>query len=395
MGDMRNWAGNLSYSAQRIHRPRTIDEVREVVASATKVRALGTRHSFNDIADTDGDLVSTENLSDVLELDADKRTAKVGAGITYGQLCRRLGREGLAIHNLASLPHISVAGACATATHGSGDRNGNLSTAVEALDLVKADGSLVELRRGRDQEFPGSVVSLGALGVVTALTLTVVPKFEVSQELFENLPLEALRDDFDAVTSSAYSVSLFTDWRRSGFNQVWLKHRGAATGQPTFYGATAARGPLHPISTMSPENCTQQMGIPGPFDERLPHFRLEFTPSAGDELQTEYLVPRRHAFAALSEVDRMRDRIAPLLQISEIRTMAADELWMSPSYGEDCVGIHFTWQPDWNKVREVLPEIEDRFAPFEARPHWGKLFAMKADRLAPLYSRRRDFLELA
>jgi len=392
---LTNWAGNHAYAAQRIHRPDTIEAVREIVSGAHKVKALGTRHAFNSIADSDGDLVWLDRLNRVVSIDRERMTVTVEAGATYGHLCATLRHEGFAVHNLASLPHISVAGACATATHGSGDRNGNLSTAVAAIELIRADGQVVTLVRGRDEEFEGAVVGLGALGIVTRLTLDVVPTFQVRQRVYERLPLAGLEANFDAVTSLAYSVSLFTHWAEDVIDQVWVKSLASdADLPPTLFGATAAPDHRHPIAHMSPVNCTAQMDEAGAWDERLPHFRMEFTPSSGDELQSEFFVPREHAVAALRTVRSMRDQISPLLHISEIRTIAADNLWLSPSYQRDAVGIHFTWKAMGPEVRALLPEIEAALAPYQARPHWAKLFTMSGERLQSLYPRMPDFQRL-
>ena len=397
-----NWAGNYEYRAARLHRPRTVDELREVVHRAARVKVLGTRHAFNDIADTDGDHVSMEHFDRVLAIEPTPEGARVTVegGVTYGRLCRRLRKAGCALGNLASLPHISVAGACATATHGSGIDNGNLATAVRAMQIVTADAEIIDYSREADgNRFNGVVVSLGALGVVTRLTLDAVPAYDVRQEVFENYPLEEVTADFDGVMSAAYSVSLFTDWRQPRFNQVWLKHRaGDARGTSrdmTSRGATPATRNLHPISTMPAENCTPQMNLPGPSDERLPHFRMEFTPSAGEELQSEYFVPRHHAADALRAIEALRAQIAPLLQICEVRTIAADELWMSPCYRQPCAAIHFTWKKDWPGVRALLPAIERALAAFEPRPHWGKLFALAPAEMARRYPRLVEFRELA
>jgi xylitol oxidase len=391
-----NWAGNYFYRAAQIHQPERVEQVQELVARSLRIRALGTRHSFNDIADSPGDLISLERFDKVVELDRERLTVTVEAGIRYGQLARWLHGEGYALHNLASLPHISVAGACATATHGSGDRHGNLATAVSAMEVVTGGGEVTIFSRDRDREqLEGAVVGLGGLGVITKLSLDISPTFEMRQDVYENLPLAELEAHFDELTSSGYSVSLFTDWQGPRFNQVWLK-RPAQEGapfdaEPQLFGAMLAKANLHPIADLSAENCTEQMGVLGPWFERLPHFRMDFTPSSGEELQTEYLVPRQHAFAALSVIDRLRDQIAPLLQISEVRTIAADNLWMSPCYRQDCVGIHFTWKKDWEGVRSLLPTIEQELDPFDARPHWAKLFTISHERLAALYPKLPDF----
>lgn len=394
-----NWAGNYFYRAAQIHLPDTVEQVQELVARSSRIRALGTRHSFNDIADSPGDLISMEHFDKIVALDRERLTVTVEAGIRYGQLARWLHGEGYALHNLASLPHISVAGACATATHGSGDRHGNLATAVTAMEFVDGNGERVVLSKEQNRdELEGAVVGLGGTGIITSLTLDISPTFEMWQDVYENMPLGELENHFDELTSSGYSVSLFTDWQESRFNQVWLK-RSAKEGaplvvEPQLFGATLAKSNLHPIAGLSAENCTEQMGVHGPWLERLPHFRMDFTPSSGEELQTEYLIPRQSAFEALQIIDRLRDRIAPLLQISEVRTIAADNLWMSPCYKQDCIAIHFTWKKDWKGVRSLLPAIEQELKPFDARPHWAKLFLMSHERLAGLFKRLPDFQHL-
>lgn len=392
----RNWAGNYTYAAARIHRPESVEQIREIVAGATRVRALGTRHSFNSIADTPEDLISLEKLNRVIGLDVGGRTVTVEGGIRYGEVGRYLHQHGFALRNMASLPHISVAGACATATHGSGDGNGNLATAVNALEIVTAEGDLLAVSRAsHGEEFNGMVVSLGGLGIVTKVTLDIVPAFSIRQDVYENLPMSQLEKNYEAIAASAYSVSFFTDWREDRINQVWLKSQESGDAvPPTFFGATLAPAKLHPIREVSPVNTTVQMGNPGPAFERLPHFRMEYTPSSGQELQSEYFIPRRHAVAAILAVAELREKVSPLLMISELRTIAADELWMSPCYRQACAAIHFTWKPDWPGVQSVLPIIEERLAPFEARPHWGKVFRMSPARLRSLYQKLPDFQDL-
>jgi xylitol oxidase len=392
----RNWAGNYTYTAARIHRPETVEQIQEIVGGAARVRALGTRHSFNSIADTPDDLISTEKLNRVVSLDPARRTITVEGGIRYGQVGQYLHEHGWALPNMASLPHISVAGACATATHGSGNANGNLATAVNGLEIVTAGGELLSFSRdSHGEEFNGMVVSLGGLGIVTKVTLDIVPTFLICQNVYENLPMSQLEKNYDAIAGSAYSVSFFTDWREDRVNQVWLKSLASDDPKgPQFFGATLAPVKLHPIREVSAINTTPQLGNPGPAYERLPHFRMEYTPSSGQELQSEYFIPRRHAVVAILAIAESREKVSPLLMISELRTIAADELWMSPCYRQACAAIHFTWKPDWPGVRSVLPIIEERLAPFEARPHWGKLFTMSPARLRALYPKLPAFKEL-
>jgi xylitol oxidase len=392
---MKNWAGNYQYSTANVFHPKRVGEIQDLVARLPKVRVLGTRHSFNSIADSTDNLIALDGLEPAVTIDPDRRQATIAANIRYGELAVILHREGFALHNLASLPHISVAGACATATHGSGVRNRNLAGIVCGMEIVTANGDLVSLSRERDGvHFNGAVVHLGALGVVVSLTLDLMPTFEMTQEVYEFLPLAEIESHFDAILSSAYSVSLFTDWTGDTINQVWMKHRvddSTSAGQPEFYGAKPAARHMHPIAEVSAENCTYQLGIRGAWHERLPHFRIDATPSAGAELQSEFFVARQDAVAALKAVGTLRGEISPHLLISEVRTIAADDLWMSPAYHQDTVGIHFTWKPDWLSVQKVLPKIEAQLAPFNARPHWGKLFTMPPARLQSLYAKLPDF----
>ncbi|MGA4980798.1 FAD-binding protein [Streptomyces cellulosae] len=390
-----NWAGNITYAAKELHRPHTADALRALVADASRVRVLGSGHSFNDIADAgeDGVLLSLAALPPVIEVDAQARTVRVGGGVRYAELAREVHRHGLALANMASLPHISVAGSVATGTHGSGVGNGPLASSVRAVELVTADGSTLALERG-DERFGGAVTALGALGVVTALTLDLEPAYEVEQRVFTELPLDVLdADSFEAVMSAAYSVSLFTDWREPGFRQVWVKHR-ADRPRADFPWAAPATEKMHPVPGMPGVNCTEQFGSPGPWHERLPHFRAEFTPSSGAELQSEYLLPRGAAVDALHALDGIRDTVAPVLQTCEVRTVAADEQWMSPSYGRDTVALHFTWIEDTRTVLPVVRRLEEALAPFSPRPHWGKVFTTPPAELQARYPRLHDFRAL-
>ena len=308
---MQNWAGNLEYGTDRLYSADTLEQVRSYVRRQSKLKVLGTRHCFNNIADSTDDFLSLKSMDEVVALDSTARTVTVNAGITYGQLSPYLDGKGFALHNLASLPHISVAGACSTATHGSGEKNGNLATAVSALEIVTAAGEVVKLSRKDGETFRGAVVGLGALGVITKVTLDIQPTYMMRQYVYENMPLFAVKDHFDAIESSAYNVSLFTDWQNQRISEVWIKSREekgqAFDPTPEFFGAKQATRNLHPIAELSAENCTEQMGVPGPWYERLPHFRMGFTPSAGKELQSEYFVPRQHAVEAILAIERLRD----------------------------------------------------------------------------------------
>jgi xylitol oxidase len=389
-----NWAGNHTYRAGRLHRPATREQVQEIVASAPRVRVVGSRHSFTDVGDS-AELLTLDGLAPDVVVDHDARTVAFTAGLRYGALAESLAPEGVALGNMASLPHISVAGAVATATHGSGDANGNLATAVAALEMVTSSGGVVRAARG-DPDFEGLVVSLGALGAVTRITLDVEPAYRVRQRVFEGLGWDALFEHFDEITSSGYSVSVFTRWLETT-DQVWVKSRVTEAPEQVrsdLFGAVPATVDRHPILGVDPINCSAQLGVPGPWSERLPHFRSGFTPSTGDEIQSEYFVPRWHAVAATQALRAVADTMRPVLQVCEIRTTAADELWLSPQYGQDTVEFHFTWWPAQEAVERALVDVEAALMPFAARPHWGKLFLADAGAIAALYERLPDFARL-
>ncbi|MFR0356318.1 D-arabinono-1,4-lactone oxidase [Streptomyces sediminimaris] len=391
-----NWAGNITYAAKEVQRPHSLDALRALVARSTAVRVLGSGHSFNKIAEPgpEGVLLSIAGLPPVLDVDTAARTVRVSGGVRYAELARAVHAHGLALPNMASLPHISVAGSVATGTHGSGVANGSLASAVREVELVVADASTLRIGRG-DERFDGAVTSLGALGVVTALTLDLEPAYEVEQHLHTGLPLDGLDSGtFGTIMASAYSVSLFTDWRAPGFRQVWRKRR---TDQPLpdFPWAPPATEKLHPVPGMPAVNCTEQFGRPGPWHERLPHFRAEFVPSSGAELQSEYLLPTSHGLDALHALDAVRATLAPVLQTCEVRTVAADRQWLSPAYGRDTVALHFTWVEDTEAVLPVVRRLEEALDPFGARPHWGKVFTLPAPAVRGLYPRLADFRALA
>ena len=388
---MQNWSGNYTFTARTREAAGTTEDLRALLRADGRAKAVGTRHCFNDIADTEGFQLDMGRMNRVVSLDPAGGTVTVEGGVRYGELGVWLHERGYALGNLASLPHISVAGGCATGTHGSGIHNPSLPASVRSMKILTASGRLVEFSADRDrEEMLGATIHLGGLGVVVSLTLSIIPAYSVAQTVYEDLPFAVLEKHFEEVMGAGYSVSLFTDWRNRTFSEVWVK-RTDQEPTPDFFGARAATHDLHPIKGLGAEHCTPQMGIPGPWHERLPHFRLGFTPSSGKELQTEYFVPREDAYAALCALEPLSGAIAPLLQISEIRCIAADECWMSPCYRRDSAAIHFTWAPDEVEVRRLLPEIERRLRIFGARPHWGKIFTMEP---AGLYPRLQDFREL-
>jgi xylitol oxidase len=395
---LKNWAGNLEYSTGNVHYPKTVEEVQQVVKKCDKLTVLGSRHSFNKIADSTQNQLSTEHLNKVVMLDKASNTVTVESGMKYGELAPYLHENGYALPNLASLPHISIAGACATATHGSGVKNGNLSTAVSAIEFVNASGDVVTLSKNKDgEQFYGAVVALGALGVLTKLTLDLQPTFNMKQVVYRNLPMSELKNNFDDIQSRGYSVSLFTDWKNKNINEVWIKSRvedNITAADLELYGARLATENLHPIEGESAENVTEQMGIAAPWFERMPHFKMGFKPSAGKELQSEYFVPVEQAYDAMMAIEKLSEKIQPHIFISEIRTINADNFWMSPCYKKTCVAIHTTWKQEVDAVMNLLPLLEEQLAPFDARPHWAKLFTISPRVIQSRYKKLNDFKQL-
>ncbi|MES2518601.1 MAG: FAD-binding protein [Bacteroidota bacterium] len=392
-----NWAGNLTYSTDNLFTPKTVEELQETIKKCKKVRGLGTKHCFNKIADSTENQISTAEFNKLISIDKEKKTVTVGAGIKYGEFCKQLDESGFALHNLASLPHISVAGACATSTHGSGIKNGSLATAVSGIEFVNGKGEVINLTKEKDgAEFLGAVVNLGALGIATKITLDVQPTFKMKQVVYQNLAMSELEKNFEAIMSAGYSVSLFTDWTKKNVSEVWIKSKSDDMKEiaPEFFGAKLATKNLHPIEALDAINCTEQMGVEGPWYERMPHFRMGFTPSSGKELQSEFFIPFENAYEGFMAIEKLNEKVSPHLMITEVRAIAADDLLMSPFYKKTCVAFHFTWKQEIEEVTAVLPFIEEALAPFKARPHWGKVFTMKPSVLQERIEKLADFKAL-
>lgn len=389
-----NWAEHVAFGAQSVHFPRSAAEVQDLVGKSAKLRVVGARHSFNDIADTTGGLISLRDLPRRIEIDAAARTVTVDGGITYAELCPVLDAAGWALFNLPSVPDFTVIGAVSTATHGSGNANRNLAASVAALEIVTGTGEIVRCKRG-DADFDGAVISVGALGVVTALTLDLVPRFDIAQSVYHRLPFEAVAAEFEAVMGSAYSVSLFTHWNGDFVDQAWLKAKAGQAMPAQFFGGTPAPGESSPVWGKDPAGTTGQRGAAGTWYDRLPHARIGAIPALGYEYQSEYFVARKDAVAAMRALKAVEAQLHPVLVVSEIRTIAGDDFWISTNNGADSVGFHFSFERDWPNVRNALVVIERALAPFGPRPHWGKLFVMEAAKVTGLYPRLGDFRALA
>jgi xylitol oxidase len=387
-----NWSGTVNFRDSEFASPSSIAEIQSLVASSAKIRARGSAHCFNDIADTSAIAISLEKLSNEIGIDKEKRTVRVPAGMKYGELAVALHERGWAIHNMASLPHISVAGAVATATHGSGVGNGNLATAVKSLEVVLPDGSVKRISEG-ETNFEGYVVGLGLTGVVVNLDLAIEPTFNISQTVYRGMSRESYISNLDEIMSLAYSVSYFTTWAAAGGGEVWAKFKAGTNAPSELFEAYPATSNRHPLPGLNPEPCTEQMAVSGPWHLRLPHFKMEFTPSAGDEIQSEFFVARKDAPAALAALESIAPQINEILWVSEIRAIAADELWMSPHYQRDSIGIHFTWKKV-DAVYEMVKVVEATLAPFGYRPHLGKVFSATPEYMKSVMPRFGDFKAL-
>ncbi|MEM7113949.1 MAG: FAD-binding protein [Chloroflexota bacterium] len=394
----QNWATNIQFQAQHFMMPETIEQLQETVRAAAKVKVVGAGHSFNDIADTTGTLVSLNGLEKFIEIDREQQTAVFHAGMTYIDIAPLIDKAGFALPNLSSTPHVTVIGACMTATHGSGDGNKILSDQVSALEIVNAEGELIQLSRAtHGEKFNGMVVSLGGLGVVTKVTLDLVPSYQMQHEFYRQLPLANMVAHFDKIMGSAYSISLGTRWQNEIVDLALIRRRlvdaQAIAAAPTFYGGMLIGDELfanYPIERIT----FQQSGVAGAWYERLPFFNICSTLSGENERQSEYFVRREQAVEALTAVSTLSDQMAPFLKITEIRTIAADDHWLSPAYKQDCVGIHFSWIAAPEAISNFLPVLEKALAPYQPRPHWGKMFTMPPAEVQACYEKTADFKAL-
>lgn len=386
-----NWAGTYHFAAREVIGARTVDDVRRAVAAGGRVRAIGTRHSFTDLADTSGTLISLAGIAPDPVLDESAWTVTVGAGTSYGVLAAWLQERGWALGNLASLPHVSIAGATATGTHGSGTGNQVLSAAIAGLEYVDARGESRYVGRA-DPGLAGLAVGLGAFGIITRVTLDVEPSYLVRQDMYGGLSWDRALADLDGIMSAAYSVSLFTTWLGDSVQLAWVKRRLDAVPGPAdpvpgdFYGARLATGPVRLAD--APADSLTPVGVPGPWSQHLPDFRADSEPGTGNEIQTEYLVPLDQGAAALAAVRSLGRRMSRVLLVSQIRAVAADHLWLSGAQGHAALAIRFSWRRDIKRIIALLPTLQEALEPFGARPHWGTVWRRFS--LDPLYPRLAD-----
>jgi xylitol oxidase len=389
---MQNWSKNVDFNDRAFLQPESLAELQELVRSNAKLRARGTGHCFNEIANTSSYAINLSKMPRVIEVSASTNSAKVSSGLTYGELAPALHSQGWALNNLASLPHISTAGSISTGTHGSGIKNQNLANQVLSLDIVTAEGELRHIDR-TNPAFNALVVGLGLGGIVYQYELKIEPTFKVRQVIYPEIPLDVLQRNFDQIMGTAYSVSYFTDWSTAQVGNLWCKFRDSEEIPESVGGIVQADKKYHPIPSVDPVACTDQLGESGDWHQRLSHFKLEFTPSVGEEIQTEFFVDRKDAAAAIEAVSKLGEEISPLLWITELRTMAADDLWLSGAYQRDTLAIHFTWKKDL-AIYPVIEKVEAALRPFNYRPHWGKVFTADGKYLISVYPKMSEFKAL-
>jgi xylitol oxidase len=372
--------------------PESLAELQELVRSNAKLRVRGTAHCFNEIANTSSYAINLSKMPQTIEINPESNSVTVAAGLKYGELAPVLHEQGWALNNLASLPHISIAGSISTGTHGSGIKNQNLANQVLSFDLVTAEGELRHINRA-NPAFNALVVGLGLGGIVYQYELKIEPTFEIRQVIYPEIPLDVLQRSFDQIMGTAYSVSYFTDWGSNQVGNLWCKFRDGEVIPESIGGSAKADKKYHPIPSVDPVACTDQLGEAGYWHERLSHFKLDFTPSVGEEIQTEFFVDRKNAAAAIEAVSKLGADITPLLWITELRTIAADALWLSGAFQRDTLAIHFTWKKD-DAIYSVIEKVETALRPFNYRPHWGKEFTADAQYLKSVYPKMSEFKAL-
>ena len=389
---MQNWSKNVDFNDKSYLQPTSLAELQELIRTNPKVRARGTAHCFNEIANTSSVALNLARMPKTIDVDPVKKSVCVAAGLTYGELAPLLHAQGWALSNMASLPHISIAGSISTGTHGSGIKNQNLANQVLSFDMVTAESEVRHIDRA-NPAFNALVIGLGLGGVVYQYELRVEESFQIRQVVYPEIPLDILQRNFDSIMGSAYSVSYFTDWSSSQVGNLWCKFRDGEVIPESIGGCAQANKKFHPIPSVDPVACTEQLGATGDWHERLSHFKLDFTPSVGEEIQTEFFVDRKDAAAAIEAVSQLGAEITPLLWITELRTIAADNLWLSGAFERDTLAIHFTWKKD-DAIYPVIEKVEAALRPFNYRPHWGKVFTADAQFLKSVYPKINEFKAL-
>jgi L-gulono-1,4-lactone dehydrogenase len=412
-GQWRNWAGTAAATPARWAQPRSEAEiavaVKEAAAAGLQVRALGSGHSFTPAAATDGLALDLSLWTGITAADPQTGLVTVRSGTTLRALNAVLDEFGLAMANLGDIDAQTIAGALSTGTHGTGARLGGLATQVEALDLVLADGSLVTCSASaRPELFAAARVGLGALGVVTAVTLRCVPSFTLTADE-RPMPVEQVIEQFDTLAGANdhFEFYWFPYGRKAlvkrnnrlpaegrspapapmpGWRRVWEFEvvENAAFGTLCRLGRAVPRliPALGRLSSAALSARTYGDAS----------HRVFVTPRRVRFVESEYAVPRESLAGVLAELRRAVPRLAePVMFPVEVRVAAADDIWLSTAYGRDTayIAIH---QYAGLPYRAYFDLFESVVAQVAGRPHWGKLHSLDAGRLSPLYPRFGDFL---
>jgi FAD-linked oxidoreductase len=427
-GQWRNWAGTATATPARWAQPRSEAEicaaVKEAAAAGLPVRALGSGHSFTAAAATSGLALDLSLWTGVTAADTRTGLVTVRSGTTLRALNAALAEFGLALANLGDIDAQTIAGALATGTHGTGARLGGLATQIEALDLVLADGSLVSCSASaRPDLFAATRVGLGALGVVTAVTLRCVPSFTLAADE-RPMPVEQVIEEFGALAAANDHFEFY--WFPYGRQALVKRNNRVPSGGPAAVPAGRAAGraavPAGRAAAPMPgwrrfwefevmENaafgtlCRLGRAAPRlvPALNRLSSaalsarsytdasYRVFVTPRRVHFVESEYAVPRESLPGVLAELRRAVPRLAdPVMFPVEVRVAAADDIWLSTAYGRDSayIAVH---QYAGLPYRAYFDLFESVVAPVAGRPHWGKLHSLDAGRLGPLYPRFEDF----
>ena len=407
-GDIpQNWAKTVYYN-HTIHYPKTVEEIQHILQYHAKIRVLGSMHSFNNITklpqEFNGVYISMSNMNQVIKCCRGERVT-IQPGITFGELGEYLHERNFGFHNMASLPHITVGGAISTGTHGAGVFNGNLASHVMQVKLISADGKLRTYRIGQDPEFQHIPVSFGLAGIIVEIELDIVPDYDIQQCIYENLPFNTIKkSDYKTAFSSAYSFSIFTQWKNRKFTSIWAKYRlrkgrngneeSIMIDCPDMNKIKPSSNKVHPLPGGDTSFVSGGIGknYKEPGYVGLPHFLMEGVPSQGEELQSEYFVSS-HMFDVVIEVlfhhFEENPKLYDLLYVSEMRFVAGDKLTLSPQHVlGSSIGFHFTWKKEFDQVVDALKGIENVLKPYNALPHMGKLFTMTGRELEGKYGQR-------
>jgi L-gulono-1,4-lactone dehydrogenase len=406
----QNWAGTAAAEPARRYLPRTAesiaDAVKEAGSAGLTVRALGSGHSFTPAAATSGAALDLSGWTGIVTADAESGLVTVRSGTTIRALNAALDVLGLAMPNLGDIDAQTIAGAICTGTHGTGARLGGLATQVEALELVLADGSLVSCSATRHPEmFAAARVGLGALGVISTVTLRCVPAFTLAADE-RPMPLAEVTARFEEFAADNDHFEFY--WFPYGRNALVKRNNRVAPGgrgmpawrrfweydvmENAAFGALCRTGRAVP-ALIRPLNRLAAATLSERSYSDSSH-RVFVTPRRVRFVESEYAVPRESVLDVLAELRRAVGRLAsPVMFPVEVRVAASDDIWLSTGYGRRTayVAIHqYVGLP----YQEYFRVFESIAAAVDGRPHWGKLHTLDAGRLASLYPRFADFLRV-